>query len=490
MKNNYLGILIIGCLLASCSKISNSGTISKTRGSINVTSNEHVVSISGEKSVEGKNIDLSIQIEKGYILNGCDYDSYSVSYENGIYHLTLENVLYPEMITLDVSEGKLVSYDFNGADYSSYVKTCDTSIHKRVNTELANNIYYDGYVLKGWNTKKDLSGEHIGIGSRVTVEDDISLYAEWEKQTPLSNFSYIEETDGILLTSYTGKKNVDKLVIPSHIKNKAVISLIGGFARNIIANEVILPSTIQKINNGAFKDSVINNLYMYENVTTYHDDSFRNTSVLSLHLNAYYAPRYQTSEMACFVDSIDRMILSDKKKMIFFAGCSFGYGLRSDLLSLEYPNYTVINCGVIGGTNTGLQWDIIAAFIDEGDVLIHAPEEASAYQLMDKNDAEPRMFLITEGNYDLLSYVDISKIDNFFSVLCSFNNEKLIKQEGGSYLDSSPNVNEYGDVIKDRPSKGIDESFSNGYTYTISYVNDSSMSLLNTYYHQMYFPLK
>ena len=157
------------------------------------------------------------------------------------------------------------------------------------------------------------------------------------------------------------------------------------------------------------------------------------------------------------------------------------FGLRSDLVAEAFPDYTVMDVGVIGSTPASVQLEIISRFISEGDLLIHAPEEQSRYQLMDNWEGEPRMFLMMEGNYDLLALADVSRIEHFFEAFCTFNRGRA-QLPACSYSDRLTCYNEYGDYIVERAMQDEDVNWHTNDTYDLSYVNDASVSALCGYY--------
>ena len=69
--------------------------------------------------------------------------------------------------------------------------------------------------------------------------------------------------------------------------------------------------------------------------------------------------------------------------MIFFSGCSFAYGVNSNVVNDAFGDkYTVFNMGMNGDINGAFQMEILLNYIREGDVFIHAPEQMSPAQLM------------------------------------------------------------------------------------------------------------
>ena len=87
---------------------------------------------------------------------------------------------------------------------------------------------------------------------------------------------------------------------------------------------------------------------------------------------------------AYYADNVDRLIVNaDKKKLVFFAGCSFAYGVNSNMADNMFGGeYVVCNMGVNGDINGAFQMEIILSCLGEGDILVHSPEQMSAPQLM------------------------------------------------------------------------------------------------------------
>ncbi len=72
-----------------------------------------------------------------------------------------------------------VTFDANGGegemDPQAVVEGVKTQLNK-------NEFTREGYAFKEWNTKKDGSGQSYGNGESVTLEEDLTLYAQWKKK--------------------------------------------------------------------------------------------------------------------------------------------------------------------------------------------------------------------------------------------------------------------------------------------------------------------
>jgi len=438
---------------------------------------------------KGENATFIIAFSDGYYFDSCSYENYTLREKmNGYYELTLLEVKYSCRVSVEnMCVRAQIEYNSNGGsalfgEDKSVTLRYDLANHLRPNTSIGIDLFErEGYVLIGWNTAADGKGEHISLGSRVTVPDGetLILYAEWKKCSPDYLFTYKESENGITLTGYKGAGG--ELVVPQAIGGKSVTAIAGGFAENLKFYSLVLPHGIEAIDSSAFVGCEVYNIYFSDDLVGVSDDSFLNSSVHYWHINAAVKPRYiAVSDNAQFADKMDRLMLNaDKKKLIFFAGCSMSYGLKSEAVDLAYGDeYFIINMGVVGGTNAQFQFNCIAPYVGEGDIFVHAPEQGSPYQMMYSTECESRVFTAVEGNYDLLSYTDMTEMSgNAFTAFGEYNTNRTMMDECdySSYRDT---YNEYGDYIGLREFTGIDEKLSEDYCIRNEYVTASSAALL------------
>ncbi len=440
----------------------------------------------------GEDITVSLNFQDGTDFSSCSYRDYSVKKTLENTKLTLHNVRYSERVSVNASVMQAsILYQANGGlfydgrEETYFLVGCVLNDSGRTNTMLGTDLMYkEDCVLTGWNTEKDGSGEHIGLGSRVSLEEKecLTLYAEWKEQTETQNFSYQLREDGVVLTQYLGEKETDELVIPRMIEGKEVVGIERHFARGIKVRTLILPETLRTIEENAFYGGFqAEEIYFFDSINSINDMSFGNTCIKTWHINAVKAPRYRDAPNSQFAENIDRLMAtreSERDRLLFFGGCSMSYGLVSEMISEAFPDYQVLNLGVIGGINAAYQFDIITNYIKEGDVFIHAPEEGSPYQLMALDEAEPRIFITVEGNYDLLSLADFSSTNGMFA---AFKNYNIARDElpETAYETVPPMYNRFGDYIEERPFEGEDKSFSDGeYQFDLSFVNNASIAAL------------
>ena len=467
---------------------------------VTILNNDAILSESFVTVQRHGDVELELTVADGYGFESCSYiGDYSVSGYTGTIRLLLSDVKYD--VRLEIETGRLedaIYYHLNGGEFcdprnqgDSYVRFADLSHHLRANTDIATGtIRRQGYTQTGWNTEPDGSGQQIGLGSRVTAgEGTLHLYAQWEKWTDGEAFSYepdgiTADPDDIVLTGYVGNPTVSELVIPAQIDGYTVSGIKENFAKGLVLDKLILPNTIVYVERGAFTDTEIEAIWFFDNLEEIYDKSF-SSGIKTLHINAVLAPRYSTDcDHAQFAENMDRLILNaDRKKLVFFAGCSMSYGLRSDMVEEAFGGeYTVFNMGVIGGTNAAFQFDCITAYLSEGDILIHAPEEMSEYQLLYNTRSEVRIFYCVESNYDLLALADLSGTELIFNNYTEYTRGRLQAEAVYTYQDYNPNYNLYGDYIVPREGSGEDVSFDIVACYLPDCVNVDSVARLNEKY--------
>ena len=204
-------------------------------------------------TVEGGNIrpipenglvELRLSLKDGYMIEEVSYPDWS--WTDGV--LTLRNVRYPTRLVITCREEACrITYDTGEECFTRHYSLAH---HIRPNTENGADITRDGYTLIGWNTEADGSGEHIGLGSRVSVPDsgEMTLYAEWVKWSDPADFAYEAGGESVIVTGYTGADPV--LCVPAYIEGKPV-EQIDAVSGNF--DTLILPTPLRVIGHGAFE---------------------------------------------------------------------------------------------------------------------------------------------------------------------------------------------------------------------------------------------
>lgn len=509
--------LLCGCVDGGTSANDGENSSSATeKNQVNITLVESMF-FQTENSIaqvaEGEDFTAVLQFLDDYTFDSCDYKNYETKdLGNGRMALTLKNVERSTRVTiisklLKNNQGFpemtfTLQYDFNGGaaqgkDGDAYTETQTQNQHLRPNTWNGVGLERDGYTLIGWNTKKDGSGEHIGLGSRVTVENggSITLYAEWRAWISAELFTHSQISSGkIVLTGYLGGADVEPFVIPAKIGGMDVVTIGSTFTENmpcgrITAKTLVLPNTIQTIANHAFDNSAFEEVYFFDNVELIDEEAFP-YYLKTYHVNAYEAPCYLgVNNSTSYADSVDRLIVNaDKKKLILFSGCSFTYGVHSDVVDKAYKGeYVVCNIGVNGDINGAFQMEVVLQYLKKDDVLVHTPEQMSPAQTMASLFVDNRMFIMTEGNYDILSIPDFSNVD-FFEAFMDYSRLKAEEKPTAYTQGSMEYFNVYGDFMFKRSydeSNELerDKTYSNDtYYFEPGILTEEGIAMLAGYY--------
>lgn len=479
------------------------------------TCSEPVISVS-----EGREAVFMFECDKNFVLSSCDYaGEYSFSCgipdQSGKRAVTLRllnvskncsvELAYSqskESMTPDPIEGyATIGYSSNGGcslnGGGESVETYSYSLKTRTrpNTEAGFNIFYrDGYTMTGWNTEADLSGEHIGFGSKYSVGTGEAgvLFAEWEKCADTSGFEYdlidasavkelyeaedkagklkelVLRADGekcAVLTKYTG--NAERLVIPEQTDGYPVAAIFSNFYDGFAVKQLILPHTVKAVFPSAFEGCFIETLHICDSLAYFDNTAMKADKLKTLYINAATVPVYGASANGQFANKVEAIIANEgKKRVIFFGSCSTWYGLDEETLSdgkLFINGEVLLNAGIIGGTCALSQINIINNYINRNDKFIYLIEAGSDFQLLLDFDLDSRIFIGVENNYDLLSSLTMTDYTNVLPALSDFLYSKkryLDLEEGGSYDDVYEAMNEHGFLIDERFHKEYEEEYS------------------------------
>lgn len=453
----------------------------------------------------GENYTVLLAMLNGYVPVSCNYSGeYSLEKtEENVYALTLQDVSRPARVTVVSASGEktvaenpvtecTVTFIYNNGTDESRTVEYTLSDHLRPNTINGTGIDRDGYTLIGWNTEPDGTGEHIGLGSRCTVGDGdtLVLYGEWAEWTDTAEFAWTQLSAGsAAITGYRGDGTKDPFVIPGEISGKKVTVIQSSFTSSmpcgsLSASVLILPDTIETVADGAFKKSSFEEVYFFDNLESITGKAFQ-YGIKTYHVNAAVDPCLQKDNLNTrFADNLDILILNaDRKKLLFFSGCSFMYGLDSAAVDESFGGeYVVVNMGLNGEFNALFQMEIMLPYITEGDVFIHAPEEMSPYQFLGSMVVDGRIFAMVEGNYDLFALADFSYSTSILNAYSMYNNLRD-GQESCAYSDSTDMFNKYGDLLEERPYDESTElerdiAYSEDYGYDTDLLTEENITTL------------
>ena len=408
------------------------------------------------------------------VRQGSEADAEIINGYDGTTTVRLSDVRWSVTLTVECSVAQAyIAYYPNGGVYYGKMdpETPYTVGHTlrhrlRPNTEIgADFIRRKGYILTGWNTEPDGSGERIGLGSRVTAVrgGTLKLYAQWAEVTPLSEFRYRKYIDSVTILEYTGSS--ENVVVPGGIDGLPVYKIASGAFTGAVRS-VVLPESVTTVETGAFTDCDIEELYFFDNIGNISDESFIRCPYFStVHINAITAPRYGASNLyseVSLADKYDILILNaDKKKVLVFGGSGAFISVDTKQIESELKaageDYVCINMAVNGWFNGAAQFDMMMPYLRDGDIFVHAPESASQFGLMYELSMTPsyedfdynrlRLYACLESNYDLIGLIDFRDVEGLLDGFSEFNAKRSTMEET-TYEDWATKINLFGTVYE------------------------------------------
>ncbi len=174
--------------------------------------------------------------------------------------------------------------------------------------------------------------------------------------------------------------------------------------------------------------------------------------ILSVGVVAFATPaRFESSFLGEFDDKVDRLYETEGEKIVFIGGSSLAFGLDAELLS-ETLGKPVINFGLYATLGTKVMLNYAKDAIDEGDIIVIAPE-MNAQTWSNYFNAEA-MWQALDGHFDFLRYLDSEDIPAMLGGLWKFAASKTLQYTAdissltGIYTASS--FDEYGFIRYNR----------------------------------------
>ena len=183
--------------------------------------------------------------------------------------------------------------------------------------------------------------------------------------------------------------------------------------------------------------------------------------------------QYDNTYLAELKDKISLLKNTKEKKIVLIGGSSLPFGIRSDLIEQELPEYKVVNFGLYATLGTKAMMDLSKINIQEGDIIILSPElNTQTYSLYFNPEA---VMQALDGFSGYQKYFSIEDNLSIFYNYFDFAREKM------KYADSTmPNptgiyrhdsFNAYGDLEVERKNNIM----ANGYDSTMNIVLDDTL---------------
>lgn len=329
----------------------------------------------------------------------------------------------------------------------------------------------DGYLLKEYNTMPDGSGESYSPGSKVYhVTGDgsyLTLYCIWEKCADAGDFTVADaffaapsgvnrndipewHDSGVKITGYTGSH--DTLAIPETIGGKTVIGISAGAFRDASFTTLLLPRTLEYIEDGAFVGcSSLTTLYFPDSIYSVKNAAFDAATYRNFRhfiVNATMAPRLSSTEWGSMSLKLSRLLASgDQNRIVIVAGSSAYQGIGTEYLERLLDNrYRVVNFGTARTMNGVFLLEAMRHYVHAGDTVLYAPENST--YMMGERELYWKTVYLTEGMYNLWRYVDISEYTNLFDAFTDYNQNYRYNRAPTTYeaiVKQSAHMNKYGD---------------------------------------------
>ena len=442
----------------------------------------HIVLEAGEgyqvtdpaRTVEsGSDVSFTVTLEDNWQFLGTDYhgETEIIKESDGkSVKLVLHGVKYSESVCIQAEKGKYeIVYDANGgreiSGNSDRVSICYRGTHQRINTSIGTDLFSrEGYTLLGWNTRADGSGQAVGPGSRIAWKKGLVLYAQWVPWTDEADFVYKKVSGFAVITGYTGEEQ--QICVPPSLGGLPVRTIREQAFADTDCKTVILSPGIYEIEKWAFKNSRLEQLYLYDDLVKISDYAFQNCDMLrTLHINAIEAPAYSGNYFDTFQDKYDRLLrLKDKKKIVLFSGSSTRFGYDSEKIDRAFSDYEVVNMGVFAYSPALPQLELILSCMKEGDILLDSPEfDAANRQFCYQKELDYATFAMMESNYDAFAQLDLREYTQVFTAFSAYQEARLDMErknydicaseydEDGNEVEK-PSYNKYGDYVVYRPN--------------------------------------
>ncbi len=401
-----------------------------------------------------ENVTLTVKMKDDYLFDGWSEKDAIV---NGTQAVSKE-LTYTASLSADTrifcNTSMQIHYNANGGvnKLSNLIDTFSVVFHQNPNTWPDGAFSNSGYLLTGYNTEPDGTGEAVSLGSKVTGgKGKIELYCMWEKTAPETDFEVAEVSGGVAVTKYSG--TAESVVIPETIGGKTVVAIESGAFTKSTLTDVFIPKTVKRIANNAFKSCAsLTTIRLFDTVTSMSDDMFYNCPNLQsvrLHTTTDLVNEWMSMGAA----KIDRLIWAkDKKKVIIIGGSGSLYGFESDILEAALENeYEIVNLGENANVTALAYFDVVEDFVGEGDLILWCPEPGK--NTLGSYECGNRFWDFKKSDYGFVNYLNLQNYNNFFSTLAVYA-ASLPSKNYKAYDALSPDMNPYGDNVSDRSHNG------------------------------------
>jgi len=166
---------------------------------------------------------------------------------------------------------------------------------------------------------------------------------------------------------------------------------------------------------------------------------------------------YDGTFVGALDEKFNRLTSLDEKKIIIVGGSSAAFGIDSAIIE-KYTAMPVVNFGLYAALGTKVMMDLSCANINEGDVVVLAPEiDAQTMSLYFNSETT---LMAMDGNFHMARYVRGDNKLSLLGALWKFTGEKLAYLMNGTRPEASgaydPSYfNAQGDLMYPRPENAM-----------------------------------
>ncbi len=383
----------------------------------------------------------------------------------------------------------------DGKDF--YYQTFSDAHFKMPNTLHQNGTFTrEGYVLMRYTAEADGSGNFTTLGGKIMPNGRgfVELWCMWGKAT-VAGFKYSTYTNmygktATVITGYTGLSN--NVVVPETLGGYPVCKIAAGAFSGSSITSLVLPASVETVEDGAFSNCKgLAEITFHDTIWNISDAAFSGcTNMKQYYLNAGMLPVHAGSGEGLFCLKYERLRVADARGedvIIVVSGSSSLHGLSARQMQEAFNNeYTVVNYGTNAGANTLVYINAFINFLDEGDILIQAPETNQKNHQLGGTMIEWRTLRGSECMYEIFSYQDMSIYTNFFNSLSEFNRTQRsnngLPKTGRSYESWANFLDEYTDIVNSGTGPAYDNTNPSGNPYNVANITEEGMARFNAIY--------
>lgn len=170
--------------------------------------------------------------------------------------------------------------------------------------------------------------------------------------------------------------------------------------------------------------------------------------VLLLVFGLALPPQYEETFLGEMKYKLERLKNTEGKRIILAGGSNIPFGVKSELLALQFPAYEIVDFGMYADMGTVVMLDWAKAEIHEGDIILLIPEQNP--QTLSLYLSGEDVWQAADGALSLISLLPSRRYPLLAAAFPAFAGRKLYYAVNGSPrpegIYARTSFNEYGDI--------------------------------------------